>query len=517
MMRRAKDWLQTRAQLTPENTAIIDRTGKVVSKTNYREWNNRCNQTALYLKEKLGLVSGDSIAILSDNCPEYLDLVFACNKIGVVLQHLNWRLSVYELERILEQKTPKAIIYSDRFDSTIQYLALEEIKGIDNWISTGTPLMPGHRQFEERFAFSSKELERADIGYDDTWFILYTGGTTGEPKGVMVTYANVLANAQNTITSWGLTEKDCYIVNSPLFHSLSLNGFLTPLVMVGGSVVVCSQFDVDETYELIKEEIANIISGVPTMFAMIADHPLWEETSFDHFKLVISGGAPVPESLYKRYWERGILYKSGYGLTEAGPNNVWLPDKMVMTKPGSVGYPMLLNEMRLVDEAGIVIDKPDTPGEIQIQGPHCTPGYINNPEATKALFTEDDWLRTGDIGYRNEDGCWYISGRRNDCYISGGENIYPAEIESVISTYFAVKEAMVIGIEDEKWGEVGKLVISLRENQTLCEQEFISWLRLNIASYKIPKYIQVVKEIPKTATGKLDRSRVKELYSQPTN
>jgi fatty-acyl-CoA synthase len=246
------------------------------------------------------------------------------------------------------------------------------------------------------------------------------------------------------------------------------------------------------------------------MFIMLQQHPRWEEADFSRLKIVISGGAPCPMPVFEKFWERDVNFKTGYGLTEAGPNTFWLPPEDVRRKPGSVGFPLFHIDVKIVREDGTECG-PDEVGELLIRGPHVCAGYWNNPEATAEAF-KDGWLHTGDLAKRDAEGYYYIVGRIKDMFISGGENVYPAEIESVLYAHPAVAEAAVIGIPDPKWGEVGRAIVALRPGASVTEEELLAFCRERLARYKVPKSIVFVDALPKTGAGKIDKERLKKEY-----
>lgn len=319
-------------------------------------------------------------------------------------------------------------------------------------------------------------------------------------------------NSINTVMSWGLDQNDVAILNAPLFHTGGLNVFTLPLVHAGGKNIVCKAFDPAQVFYLIANCGVTVFFGVPTMFVMMQQHPDWEQADFSRLKIVISGGAPCPAPVLERFWEKGVDFKIGYGLTEAGPNTFWLPPADVRRKPGSVGKPLFHIDVRVIDKDGHEC-APDTAGELIIRGPHVTPGYFNNPQATASAI-RDGWLHTGDLAIRDAEGYYTVVGRLKDMIISGGENIYPAEIESVMHAHPAVAEAALIGVPDEKWGEVGFAVVALKAGQPLVEAELLDFMRSRLAKYKIPKAVAFVDELPKTGPGKIDKRALTERFAK---
>lgn len=505
------DWLAKRAALSPQKVAIVDvGTGQEFT---YAQWNAQANRTAHFFRQ-LGVSQGDRVAILTPNCVAYLDTFFACNKTGSILQALNWRLTASELHGLIADARPTVLIYAAEFAETVQTLqAGLSPSEVGHWLALDQPLRPQDVPFSQRETQPATPPPPVERQATDPWVICYTGGTTGLPKGALLTYGSIQANAVNTIVSWGLTADDVAILNTPLFHTGGLNVFTAPLVQVGGTTLLCQGFDVNQTLELIDRAGVTLYFGVPTMFAMMQQHPDWAQTDFSKLKLIISGGAPCPQEIFEQFWARGIDFKSGYGLTEAGPNNFWLPPADVRRKPGSVGVPLFHVDVRVVNDAGEECG-PHQVGELLVRGDHVCGGYWNNPEATAEAIV-DGWLHTGDLASYDEEGYFTIVGRLKEMFISGGENIYPAEIENVIFSHPGVSEVAVIGLPHPKWGEVGCAIV-VRSDPALEVTDLQAYCRERLAGYKVPKSIVFLPELPKTGAGKIDKQSLRqELQSNP--
>ena len=499
------DWLDKRAKLTPERVALQDAdTGEEIT---YAEWNRKANRTANYLLS-LGIQNGDRVSVYASNCVAYLDLLFACGKIGAILHNLNWRLTVHELKGILADATPKILFYSSEWRQQVNQLR-SAATGC-TFVALGEKAVPGDVHFSERDTHASILPERPDLSMDDSWGIFYTGGTTGLPKGAILTHGNMTWNSINTVVSWGITSEDSAPLQLPLFHIGGPNIFMLPLVHTGGKTILCKEFNLEQTFDLIEEGGITHFVGVPTMYIMMQQHPRWHTVDFSKLKLVISGGASCPLPVMQKFWDKGIDFKMGYGLTEATGNNFWLPQKDVQRKIGSVGFPMFHIDMKVAREDGSTCS-PNEEGELLIRGPHVTPGYWNKPEETAKTII-DGWLHTGDIARTDDEGCFYVIGRSKDMFISGGENVYPAEVESVMHAHPAVTEAALIGVAHEKWGEVGKAFVVVEQGQTLSERDLLDFMRERLAKYKIPHSVVFVQELPKTAIGKLDKKVLRERF-----
>ncbi|MGB5656368.1 MAG: long-chain fatty acid--CoA ligase [Acidimicrobiia bacterium] len=490
------DWLDKRARLTPDRVGLID--AATGAETTFAEWNERANRTANYLSN-LGVGKGDRVAVYASNRSEYVDLFWAAPKIGVILQNLNWRLTVHELRGIVEDGEPKVLIYSEDWRDEVEELK-PSFTTVEHIVAMTNP-GPGERDLSERDTMSSETPDRPELSQDDAWGIYYTGGTTGLPKGAVVTHRNVTWNSVNTITSWGLTGDHVAPLQLPFFHIGGPNIFMVPLVHTGGTSILCSGFDPGETFDLVESGGITHYVAVPTMFQMLQAHPRWDDADFSRLELVISGGAPCPLPIMEKFWKRGVDFKMGYGLTEASGNNFWLPPDMVQEKIGSVGYPLFHIDMKIIREDGTECET-DEEGELLIRGPHVVAGYWNRPDATNETI-RNGWLHTGDVATRDADGCFRILGRSKDMFISGGENVYPAEVESAITAYPTVSEAAVVGVSDETWGEVGRAFLVVEDN--FDQAGLTAFLNDRLARYKLPRSFVVLDEIPLTAIGKIDK------------
>lgn len=493
------DWLAKRAALTPDRIGLFDTSDG--SELSYRAWNARVDATANYL-ESLGVGVGDVIAAYSGNRSEYIDLFLACGKVGAILQNLNWRLTIHELSGMVTEAGPIAFFYSGEWSEQTQQLK-PAMPTVRSYVAFDRP-QEGERSFAERSAMSDAPRVRPDLGIDQPWGIYYTGGTTGLPKGAVVTHGNVTWASLNTVTSWGINSSHAATWQLPFFHIGGPNVFLMPLIHVGGKFVLCSEFDIDQTFDLIEGGGLTHYIGVPTIFQMMQAHPRWETADFSQLEAIMSGGAPCPMPIKQKFWDRGVDFKVGYGLTEAPVNNFWLPPQDVRRKPESVGVPLFHIDMRVVRDDGAECD-PDEEGQLLIRGPHVIPGYWRRPEDTATTIV-DGWLHTGDVARRDAEGYFTIIGRIKEMYISGGENVYPAEIESVMLDHEAIAEAAVVAVPDDKWGEVGRACIALAEGVDYDEEAFVEYLAERLARYKLPREFVYLEALPKTAIGKIDKT-----------
>ncbi|MBZ4414493.1 long-chain fatty acid--CoA ligase [Myxococcus sp. XM-1-1-1] len=501
------DWLARRAALDPDHLALVDAT-QGGRRSSYREWDARASRTAAYLHHVLGVQRGERVAVLAHNRVETLDLLFACAKLGAILQPLNWRLSAPELSGILIDGEPAVLVYGSELRA--QALAVrEDAPFVRHWLTFDAPGADERHFVSERDAAPESPLPALELEAEAPWVLCYTGGSTGVPKAAVLTHGSIAANAVNTVVSWGLTSDDVAVLNAPLFHTGGLNVFTLPLVYVGGASVVCKGFEVEQVFDLIERREVSLFFGVPTMFIELQRHARFEAMDFSRLKLVVSGGAPCPPPVFERFFAKGVAFKTGYGLTEAGPNNFWLPPADVRRKPGFVGVPLFQVEARIDGE-----HQPGDVGELLLRGPHVCAGYWRRPEETARTIV-DGWLHTGDLALRDAEGCFRIVGRHKDLIISGGENIYPAEVESVLAGHPDVAEVAVIGVPDAKWGETPRALVVPRAGTTPTAESLLSFCEGRLARYKTPRSVRFVDALPRTSAGKVDRRALSASHGQP--
>ncbi len=480
----AVDLLLRRARLCGDRVALIGAGDGEA--TSYAAWHRRVNGVAWALWAREGVRPGDRVALLAENSPEWLDLWLACGRIGAVLQALSHRQPPSGLAPMVEAADPRVVVAS-----AAHFVLANDAAG-------GRLVRP----------LEELALPPADDGppapcprLDDPWVLCATGGTTGRPKQAVLTHGNIRWNAAGTAASWELHPRAVGLLNAPLFHTGGMNVLTAPLLWAGGASVVCSGFDAGQALDLIDRGAVSHVFGVPTMLSMIAAHPRFAHTNLTGLELLISGGAPCPPSLVDVYADRGIQLRQGYGLTEAGPNTFWLPEPELDRKPGFVGYPLLHVETRVVAPSGREA-LPGEVGELHLRGPHVTPGYYGDEEATNAAFV-DDWLATGDLVVRDEDGAFRVVGRKKDMFISGGENVYPAEVEAALLRVAGVLEACVFGRPDPKWGEVGHAFVVAPGLDAAAIAAGLDGL---LPRFARPARYHLLDALPKTAAGKVDRS-----------
>ncbi|MFW9827470.1 MAG: AMP-binding protein [Candidatus Thorarchaeota archaeon] len=499
------DWAKQRALLTPDREAIFD---NIEKKTyTFNNLNLRANKLARLLIGE-GVSKGDRIAMFSTNRIECIDLFLATAKIGAILVPFNIRLSIKEIEYLIKKTSPSVYFYESKLVDTISQLKERSlirksiIMGKDHVLSDSNII-------DLTKKLSDSDIERPILNFDDPHLILFTGGTTGLPKGAILSHRLIFWNSVNTILSWSLNSEDIQPLLFPLFHTGGWNVLLVPFYHLGAKTILMGDFNPEETIKIIEEENCTIVIGVPTMFHMMANSFLFEKSNFKSVRIFISGGAPCPVAIMERYWKKNKMFKMGYGLTEVGPNNFYLPEQRIKEKPTSVGLPVFHCDMKIINTKTDIIVKQGEVGELLLKGPHIFSGYWDEPEETKKTIETNGWVHTGDLAMQDEEGFYYIVGRRKEMYISGGENVFPVEIEELLFKHPAVDLAAVIGVPDEKWGEVGKAFLTLKPGKTLEIDEIRGYLVERLARYKIPKYFEIRDSLPTSATGKILKRELK--------
>lgn len=503
------DLMSKRAELTPDRIALVElETGH---RFTYAELNARANRLANFLHEKLGVQAGDRVSILAKNSIVYIDLFYGLPKIGAIFAPFNWRLTAHELTYMVNDLEPKVLLCEPDFTGILEEMR-PNVK-IEHYVSLRGAQIADASNYENEVE-NALDIEptRPAMDLETPYCILYTSGTTGHPKGAIIPHRQILFNAINTVISWGLTEKDISPVYTPLFHAGGLFAFLTPILYVGGRIILARDFDPAASLRWIMEEGCTVILGVPTLFQMWMDSDYFNEADFSRVHFFISGGAPCPPHLMKAWREKkGIIFRQGYGLTEVGANCFSMTDEDSVPKTGSVGKPIFHSKMRIVDpESGA--DAPvGEAGELLIHGPHVCAGYWRNPEATASAIT-DGWFHTGDMAHMDQDSFFYIDGRYKDMIKSGGENIYAAEVETLFREHPAVKDAALIGKPDKTWGEIGLMIVVLEDGQSVSDDELKEFCRDRLAKFKVPKEIIFADGLPYSPYGKVEKAKLREMF-----
>jgi len=493
------DILGERTRLSPDAVALIHVPTR--RQFTYAELNRRAIQCARVWIDLCSLVPGDRVCILSENRVEYVEAFCAAGKSGIILVPLGTRSTAHELHQILADSGPRCLMYSARYEKLAK--ELRQLEAFEHFIN-----LDAQENVAKAMSYA-KALDRVPpdplstkLQPEDIFCLLYTSGTTGRPKGVMIPHRQVAWNAYNTVISWQLQQSDRVQVYTPMYHAGGLTVFLTPLFAIGGSIVLHDGFDPAEVLQVCRDYECTILFGVPTIFKMFLDSPEFAALKGGHLRWVASGGAPLPLQILHAYQERGLIFHQGYGLTEVGVNCFAMSDEDTGRKPGSIGKPMMFTGAKLLDPEGNPVAS-NKVGELCLRGPHVCRGYWNNPAATAKVLDRDGWFHTGDLARCDEDGFFYIAGRSKDMIISGGVNIYPAEIEKELLDHPAIAEVSVIGAADEKWGEVPVAFVALKSDASASELEFIEFLRPRINKIKLPRHIIFIEALPRNAYGKV--------------
>ena len=504
------DILGERARLTPSKLALVDiATG---ARLTYDALNARATRCASVLRRQLGLAKGERFGILASNRLEYLDFFFAAPKAGVVIVPLGTRLTAHELEHIVVDSGLQVLVYDDAFAETVaalrQHVAIERCVSLDRGDSEAA-------SYESLCAADSAAppLPRVRCEPEDLYALLYTSGTTGRPKGVMIPHRMVSWNGYNTVACWQLRDDEVTPIFTPLYHAGALGAFLVPIVTIGGTVVLHKAFDTAEVWRTIEHERCTVVLGVPTIWKLLMEAPEFATVDLSSVRAFMCGGAPLPEYIAVAYQQRGVTFKQGYGLTEVGVNCFAMTTEDSVRKRGSIGKPLMMTEAMLIDEAGVEVAAGEV-GELLLRGPHVCLGYWNNQEATSAARDPQGWFHTGDLARTDAEGFFYIAGRRKDMFISGGVNVYPAEVEAELLQHPAIADAAVVGVSHPTWGEVGVAFVVFRAGHAADANLFAAFLEQRLARYKIPRQFVAVDALPRTAYGKVQKPLLREDYEK---
>jgi len=497
------DWIAHFGRRTPDKIAVIDLASQ--RRLSYAEFDKRIARLASHLRDSLGVTRGDRVAVLALNTTDTLEVQFACFRIGAVFLPLNNRLTVPELQFIVGDSSPRVMVHDNDLAETA--LTVAELCNVASALLLG----PGG-SYEAAIA-ASKPLENPEsVTLDDISTIMYTSGTTGQPKGAIITHGMTFWNCVNLGGPAFISPSTVLLTVLPLFHTGGLNCYTNPVLHSGGSVLIMRAFDPGVALQLISDASAGInqFFGVPSIYQFMAQHPAFATADFSRLVIGGVGGAPMPVPLLKVWEERGVALQQGYGMTETSPAVLTLYKEDAVRKAGSSGKPVMHTEVRIVrpdgSDAGV-----DELGELWVRGPNVTPGYWNRPDANASSFT-DGWLHTGDATRVDVEGFYYIVDRWKDMYISGGENVYPAEVESVLHQIPAVAEAAIIGIPNEQWGEVGMAIVAVRTGHTLAAEEIHAHCAANLARFKCPRLIEFVDALPRNATGKIHKPTLRNKF-----
>jgi fatty-acyl-CoA synthase len=509
------DYLARRELYSPERLAIVD-TGKQPEwRLTYRDLNRRANQLASWLQNTAGIAHRDRVAVLARDGVEHLDLFFACGKLGAIHTALNWRLHWNEIADILRQVQPKVLVFSDDFKEAVSQArdALQgEAQAPSYYLHIEGEGLPFSQHFESMLQSSPDDPVTYDnLDKEDIAALIFTGGTTGLSKAAQVSHRMIAWNTLNTVIH-DVTHNDVYLNVFPMFHTGGLFVYTLPQVIFGGTTILMRQFDPAQALSLIERERVTIFAGVPTMYQLMTQAPNWAEVDLSSLRFCTSGGAPLPVPLVEHYTrEKNIRFKQGFGMTEFGPGIFALAPEDAIRKAGSIGLPNFFVEARIVDEDGSFLPA-NQDGELVLRGPSYCSGYFENPEASAAAVDERGFFHTGDVARYDEEGYYYIVDRKKDMFISGGENVYPAEIEKALYAHPAVHMCAVIGLPDPKWGEIGLACVVLKPGASASEEEILAFLADRLAKYKVPRRVAFLESLPISAAGKILKRELRETF-----
>ena len=484
------DLLAKRAALGPRRVALEDAaSGRTLT---YAELDARAGRAAALMAER-GVGEGDRVAVLTRNRIEFFELLFGCARLGALLVPLNWRMPPAELDGLIADAAPALLIHGAGEAGAARALAAPP------------PALDLDSDYEARLAAAPARRWRTRWPAASPWYLIYTSGTTGRPKGVIYNFRMALANYVNIGSAIGLTGAETNAAFLPFFHTAGINLHALPTLIAGGRVIVMDGFDAEILVGLIEGRRLDTFFAVPTVYQGLIDHPRFAAAPLAHVRHWGCGGAPLPDALAFACRDLGIRLCNGMGMTETGPTAFLMDPADAWERIGSVGKPQLLCSARIVDAAGRELPDGEV-GELHFAGPGVTPGYWRNDEATRAAFTADGWLISGDLARRDADGFFHIAGRRKEMFISGGENVYPAEVENVLSAHPAIVDAAVLAEADPKWGEVGRAFVQLLpDGGHPAPAELQAFCRARLAPYKVPRRFDFVAEFPRTSAGKIQK------------
>jgi len=496
-------WLARRAVLSPDREALVYWRGDgVAERWTYRRLDAAARALAAWMRRR-GIRPGDRVAFLDLNDVRFAVTMFAAARLGAIFVPLNFRLSEAEIVDTLRDCDARLLVYGAAYGAARQ--AAERGCGCANYLLSS-------RDAGDEFAAAAAEpadVPLHDAGWDEPAWLLYTSGSTGRPKGVMLSHGNIFWNTINIVLIQGGFADDRVLISAPLFHAAPIATFMESFLR-GALIHLEQSFDAERLLGRIAGEGIRVIAGVPAMYRLMAAHPAFDAADLSTLRAVIVGGAPVPEALIAQYRRRGVAVIQRYGLTEAAPLVTALPPGSPPDKQTTAGLPALFGDLRLRG-AGGGIAAPGEIGEIEACGPNIMQGYWNREAETREVLV-DGWLRTGDLGRLDADGYLTVVGRSKDMIISGGENVYAAEVEARLAENPVVLESAVIGVPDEKWGEAVCAIVSLQPGRQATAEDVLAHLQGRLARYKQPKRVVFVPALPKNGSGKIDKLQLRRTY-----
>ncbi len=502
-MKNIGSMLRQRATVSPQLEAYVEPSTNV--RMNYTELNALANRCANVLSS-LGIGEGDRVGLLMPNSVEFCCLFYGAAKIGAVAVPLNTRLAAPELDFILSDSGSNVVIYGAELATVVDAIKADADSSctVSHWVPAGGST----DALGEHLSAAAADEPASECGGADNLFIMYTSGTTGHPKGVVHTHDSVHSAASSWVSTIDVRYQDRLLLPLPMFHVAALTTVIF-CAMRGVSLISMPQFDATKVWSLIVDERVSIGGAVPAILNFMRQVPEFAELNAPDFRYFITGGAPMPEALIKLYAAKDMEVVQGYALTESCGGGTLLLSEDALRKAGSAGRATMFTDVRVRSDDGVISEHGE--GEVVIKSDILLKEYWNRPDATRAAF-DNGWFRTGDIGEIDDEGYLYIKDRLKDMIISGGENIYPAEIESVIIGIPGVNEVAVIGLADEKWGEIACAIV-VADQSEVSEQQIVEFCGTRLARYKMPKKVIFAETIPRNPTGKILKRVLREQYS----
>ncbi|WP_297080962.1 long-chain fatty acid--CoA ligase [uncultured Demequina sp.] len=498
------DWIARRRIKSEGDTAIIWSGGTYT----YDAYADRVARLAQALADR-GLSKRDRLVYLGNNHPDFLTTFFACGLLGAIFVPLNTRLAPRELEYMIEDSSAVFLVTHDSVRDLARAAAWSS--GIrKRLVVDGAADLPAVESLDEVIDATEPTFLDTEVSLDDPAMILYTSGTTGQPKGAVLTHGNLTWNVLNAIVDYDVTRDEVAMMMSPMFHVAALSMGALPTLLKGGAVVLHERFEASDVLHAIEEHGITSLSGVPTTFQFLSEDPAWDTTDLSSIRKLTCGGSAMPLRVIEAYEARGLAFSSGYGMTEASPGATSLPVSKARDHAGTSGLAHFFTDVRVVGDDGRALPVGEA-GEIQISGPNVIREYWRRPEAT-AEARDGEWFRTGDIGRLDDDGYLTVTDRLKDMIISGGENVYPAEIEQIVMEMPAVRSIAVIGVSDERWGEVPLAIVALHEGAQVTPEDVLSHVRGRVAKYKLPRAAVLVDDLPRTASGKVRKVELRKRF-----
>lgn len=503
------DWMGRGALYWPDHVAVVDTAKGEAGRFTYRALNARAEALGGWLRDVAGVKRGDRVGLVAHNGVEYLDVLFACAKLGAIFVPYNWRLHASELTDLVRAIRPGVLLFGDEFRDAVAQVRERMGDGL-RLVALEPQGLPGADAYAAALAHVPQAPVCNDaVAEEDILCLLFTGGTTGRSKGARISYRMVAWNTLNTLVH-EVRPGDVTVTHTPMFHTGGLLVYTVPLLTVGGTVILMRRWDPEELLALIPREKVSLFFAVPTQYQQLHDSPRFRSTDFSSVRFMTSGGAAMPVPLIQA-WQavHPVPFKQGFGMTEFGPGLFSMGPEFAVSKAGSIGRPNYFIAAKLVDDEGREVPVGEV-GELILKGPSMCSGYFEDEAATREAIDAEGWLHTGDLAHRDADGFYFIAGRKKDMFISGGENVYPLELESALYEHPAVHQCAVVGVPDAKWGEVGRAFVVLKPGETASPDALLEHLRGRVARFKVPKRVELVERLPVSAAGKILKRELRE-------